>query len=49
MSKDVLVSVALPVWNREDTISECISSILSQTYKNFELIIVDDGTSLILV
>lgn len=45
MSKDVLVSVALPVWNREDTISECISSILGQTYKNFELIIVDDGST----
>ncbi|NJK42135.1 MAG: glycosyltransferase family 2 protein [Acaryochloridaceae cyanobacterium SU_2_1] len=37
-----LVSVIVPVFNVEDYIAEAIHSVLSQTYKNFELIIVDD-------
>ena len=40
-----LVSVILPVYNGEDHISECIESILSQTYKDFEFIIVDDAST----
>ncbi|GAB7225729.1 hypothetical protein VoSk93_49500 [Vibrio owensii] len=41
---NVLVSVVLPVFNAEKTIKEAISSILSQTYLNFELIIINDGS-----
>ena len=37
-----LVSVVLPVYNREDTIARAINSVLNQSYTNFELIIVDD-------
>lgn len=40
-----LVSVIIPVYNREDTIGRAISSVLSQSYINFEVIIVDDGSS----
>jgi glycosyltransferase involved in cell wall biosynthesis len=40
-----LVSVSMPVFNSESFIAEAIQSILSQTYTNFELIIVDDGSS----
>lgn len=37
-----LVSVIIPTYNREKIISNSIFSVLNQTYKNFELIIVDD-------
>ena len=39
------ISVILPVYNSEEYVSESITSILNQTYKNFELIIIDDGST----
>lgn len=39
------VSVLLPVYNSEFTLSEAINSILSQTFEDFEIIAVDDGSS----
>ncbi len=39
------ISVILPVFNEEMLIERCIDSILKQTYKNFELIIVNDGST----
>ena len=38
----LLVSVIIPVYNRADILSRAISSVVKQTYENFELIIVDD-------
>lgn len=38
------VTVIMPVYNREKELSKSIESVLSQTYKNFELIIIDDGS-----
>lgn len=40
-----LVSVVIPVYNREDTIKRSVDSVLCQTYSNLEVIIVDDGST----
>ena len=40
-----LVSVILPVFNGEKHLSECVESVLSQTFKDFEFIIVDDAST----
>lgn len=44
-SPSPLVSIVLPMYNAEQYIQECIDSILMQTYTNFELLIIDDGSS----
>lgn len=40
-----LISVIIPVYNGEKTIEETIASLLQQTYSNWELIVIDDGSS----
>lgn len=37
-------SIIVPIYNIEDYIEECILSVVNQSYNNFELILVDDGT-----
>src|SRR5690554_6463831 len=40
-----LISILMPVFNAEKWLSETIESVLAQVYSNWELIIVDDGSS----
>ena len=44
MKKNDKVSIVVPVYNAEDTIERCIDSILGQTYLNWELLIINDGS-----
>lgn len=40
-----LVSVVVPYYNRADTIDDTLKSLLAQTFTNFEIVIVDDGST----
>lgn len=44
MDQNVLISVIVPVYNVEQYLPRCVDSILAQTYRNLEVILVDDGT-----
>src|SRR5262245_37262181 len=39
------VSVIIPVYNREKYVGEAINSILTQSFTNFELLLIDDGST----
>lgn len=45
MQEKIKISVLMPVYNVENYLRQSIDSVLLQTYKNWELIIVDDGSS----
>ena len=40
-----LISVIVPVYNVEAYLERCVDSILKQTYKELEIILVDDGAT----
>lgn len=40
----ILISVVVPIYNAERFLSTCIESILNQTFKNFELLLINDGS-----
>ena len=43
--KSPLISVIVPIYNRESFLPKCIESIISQSYQNIEIILVDDGST----
>ncbi|MBM6691184.1 glycosyltransferase [Fusobacterium mortiferum] len=44
MNRDIKISVIVPVYNVEKYIKQCLESIVNQTYRNLEVIVVNDGT-----
>ena len=44
MKECVKFSIVVPVYNVESYLQECVDSLLKQTYKNYEIILVDDGS-----
>ena len=39
------ISIIIPVYNISSYIYQCLESVINQTYKNIEIIIVDDGST----
>lgn len=44
MQQDIKFSVIVPIYNVEKYIHQCVDSLINQTYKNVEIILVDDGS-----
>ena len=45
MDKNLRFSIVVPIYNVEKFLDQCITSVLSQSYDNYELILVDDGAT----
>ena len=45
MSFEPLVSVVVPIYNMGESITHCVMSIIAQSYQNYEVILVDDGST----
>lgn len=45
MDEQLRVSVIIPVYNVEKTLKRCLDSVMEQTYRNLEVLIIDDGST----
>lgn len=45
MKEDVVISIVVPVYNVEKYINRCVDSVLSQTFEEWELLLVNDGST----
>lgn len=45
MKEDALISIIVPVYNVERYLDCCITSIINQTYRNWEMLLIDDGST----
>jgi glycosyltransferase involved in cell wall biosynthesis len=45
MMKTPLISIIVPIYNSEDYIARCVDTLITQSYKNIEIILVDDGST----
>ena len=41
----VLISIIVPVYNKEFYIGDCISSLVTQSYSNIEIVLINDGST----
>ena len=40
-----LISVIIPVYNIKPYLDKCLESVCAQTYRNFEILLIDDGST----
>ena len=45
MNEELKISIVVPIYNVEEYLRDCVKSLVEQTYKNIEIVLVDDGST----